>query len=508
MLQNYPTADPGVRIGPADLACVSYTSGSTGEPKGILGRHGPLSHFLPWQTEKFALDSSDRFSLLAGLSHDPLQREIFTALWVGAAICIPDPDTIGTPGQLARWMARQKITFAHLTPPMGKLLTESAHPRCQLPSLRYAFFVGDKLTWTDVTSLQGLAPSVTCINYYGSTETQRAVSYYEIPPRHENTPASGVIPVGRGMPNVQLLVLNTVQERAGIGEVGEIYMRSPHLARGYLNDESLTQERFLPNPFREEAADRLYRTGDTGRYLPDGNVEILGRTDRQVKIRGFRIELGEIEAALAGHSDIREAVVLARQDKPGERYLAAYVVPKSGKRPKIHELHKYLRNRLPDYMMPTGLLTLDTFPLTPNGKIDTEALPVPNETSDERRVTSVPPRTSVEEALARIWAEVLSTDNVGVRHNFFELGGHSLLAIRVMSRISQTFQVALPLRTLFEKPTIEELAVVITEREVMEGAGQEHLARMMIELEALSDEEAEQLLAGKGTPQIIGDSYE
>ena len=507
MLQNYPTADPGVRIGPADLACVSYTSGSTGEPKGILGRHGPLSHFLPWQTEKFALDSSDRFSLLAGLSHDPLQREIFTALWVGAAICIPDPDTIGTPGQLARWMARQKITFAHLTPPMGKLLTESAHPRCQLPSLRYAFFVGDKLTWTDVTSLQGLAPSVTCINYYGSTETQRAVSYYEIPPRHENTPASGVIPVGRGMPNVQLLVLNTVQERAGIGEVGEIYMRSPHLARGYLNDESLTQERFLPNPFREEAADRLYRTGDTGRYLPDGNVEILGRTDRQVKIRGFRIELGEIEAALAGHSDIREAVVLARQDKPGERYLAAYVVPKSGKRPKIHELHKYLRNRLPDYMMPTGLLTLDTFPLTPNGKIDTEALPVPNETSDERRVTSVPPRTSVEEALARIWAEVLSTDNVGVRHNFFELGGHSLLAIRVMSRISQTFQVALPLRTLFEKPTIEELAAVITERQA-EGAGQEHLARMMIELEALSDEEAERLLAGKGTPQIIGDIHE
>jgi non-ribosomal peptide synthetase component F len=193
-------------------------------------------------------------------------------------------------------MAGQRITFAHLTPPLGRLLTETAKPESQLPSLRYVFLVGDKLTWADVARLRKLAPQVVCINYYGSTETQRAVSYYKIPANENNTSGQGVVPVGRGMPNVQLLVLNNDQKLAGLGEVGEIYMRSPHLARGYLNDDSLTEARFITNPFTKQVGDSLYRTGDIGRYLRDGSVEVLGRTDRQVKIRGFRIELGEIEA--------------------------------------------------------------------------------------------------------------------------------------------------------------------------------------------------------------------
>ena len=278
-LAKYPKTDPKVHIEPDDLAYISFTSGSTGEPKGVLGRHGPLSHFLPWQAEKFALGPSDRFSLFSGLSHDPLHREIFTALWVGAAVHVPEADIIGASGRLVGWMARQAITFAHLTPPLARLLSESALPETELPLLRYAFLVGDKLTWSDVERLRRLSPNVTCVNYYGSTETQRAVSYYQISPQAKIDLNGAIVPVGQGMPNVQLLILTRERSLAGLGEVGEIYMRSPHLARGYLADESLTQARFITNPFTRRACDRLYRTGDLGRYLADGSVEILGRID-------------------------------------------------------------------------------------------------------------------------------------------------------------------------------------------------------------------------------------
>jgi amino acid adenylation domain-containing protein len=492
-LEGFSTADPKIDVGPDDLAYISYTSGSTGEPKGVLGRHGPLSHFLPWQAERFALTSSDHFSLLSGLSHDPLHREIFTALWIGGTIHVPDPDILGASGQLADWMAGQRITFAHLTPPLGRLLTETAKLESRLPSLQHAFLVGDKLTWAEVARLRKLAPVVTCVNYYGSTETQRAVSYYEIAANKSDASGQAIVPVGRGMPDVQLLVLNNDQKLAGLGEVGEIYMRSPHLARGYLNDDSLTDARFVTNPFTKQAGDRLYRTGDIGRYLCDGSVEILGRIDRQVKIRGFRIELGEVEAILSSHSDIGEAVVLTREDKAGEIRLIAYAVPKLDKTLASHELRTYLKRKLPDYMIPSAIMMLDALPLTPNGKIDTRALPVP-EAGIELQETFVPPRTPVEEALSRIWAEILSTDKVGIHHNFFELGGHSLLATKVMSRIPHSFQVELALRTLFEKPTVEELAAAITEKQTERVQKEQQVSSLLAELESLSEEETQRQL--------------
>ena len=314
LFESHSTADPKIEIRPDDLAYVSYTSGSTGEPKGVQGTHGPLSHFLPWQVAHFGLTSADRFSLLSGLSHDPLHREIFTALWVGGTICIPDPDLLAASGELPGWMAQQRVTFAHLTPALGRLLAESAKPQDQLSSLRYAFFVGDKLTWTDIARLRRFASQATTVNYYGSTETQRAVSYHEIPPDAKSSPGQTILPVGRGMPDAQLLVLTHARNLAGLGEVGEIYMRSPHLARGYLGDASLTQARFKANPFTGQVKDRLYRTGDIGRYLRDGSVEVLGRTDGQIKIRGFRVEPGEIELTLSQHPLVRNVVVTARDD--------------------------------------------------------------------------------------------------------------------------------------------------------------------------------------------------
>ena len=248
-LHDYSTDAPAVSIGPDDLAYISFTSGSTGRPKGVLGRHGPLTHFLPWQEQTFNIHYTDRFSMLSGLSHDPLQRDIFTAVWVGASIHIPDSDLIGT-SKLVSWMVQEAVSFAHFTPPMLKLLVDTAAPGQIIPSLRYAFMVGDSLTRSHVKQLYSLAPHATCISSYGATETQRAVGYdiiansAELPGRSSKPE----YPLGTGTEDVQLLVLNSEKQLAGIGEYGEIHVRSPHLARGYLNDENLTSTKFLINP--------------------------------------------------------------------------------------------------------------------------------------------------------------------------------------------------------------------------------------------------------------------
>jgi amino acid adenylation domain-containing protein len=460
-LENYSTADPLIEIRPDDLAYLSYTSGSTGEPKGVQGRHGPLSHFLPWQAAHFGLSSEDRFSLLSGLSHDPLHREILTALWVGGTICVPEPDLFGASGKLADWMAEQRITFAHLTPALGRLLAEAPRPATPVPSLRYAFFVGDKLTWTDVARLQRLAPQATAVNYYGSTETQRAVSYYEIAPQAKGRPGETTIPIGRGMPGAQLLVLTKTQNLAGLGEVGEICMRSPHLARGYLSDPSLTQARFVSNPFTGEAGDRMYRTGDLGRYLRDGSVEVLGRMDGQVNIRGFRIEMGEIEFALNQHPSVRDVAVTAREEPDGEKRLVAYLAAARDADPSVHELRDFLKQRLPNHMIPSAFVRLAALPVTPNGKVDRRALPAPGETRQQEKAAAVPPRDGLELQLTQIWQKILRIRPVGIRDNFFDLGGHSLLAVRLFAQIEKMTGKNLPVAALFHAPTIEQLAGLI-----------------------------------------------
>jgi len=317
-LASYSTENPELQIDPDDLAYIAFTSGSTGNPKGVLGRHGPLTLFTSWAVEKFGLNESDRFCVLSGLAHDPLHRDIFTPLQLGGAVCIPDPADLDSPRRLRSWMKQQEITVVNLTPAMSQLLTETDPTTTgeRIESLRYSFLVGDVLTKRDVSRLKQLAPSITCVNLYGATETQRAVGYY-IVPNHSEAAAREALPLGKGIKDVQLLVLSASQQLCGIGEAGEIHFRSPHLAKAYLGDEMLTNERFILNPFTNASGDRLYRTGDLGRYLPDGNVEHLGRVDRQVKIRGFRIEPGEIEAVLTQHPDVGETAVIAQQNDSG-----------------------------------------------------------------------------------------------------------------------------------------------------------------------------------------------
>ncbi|NEP64274.1 MULTISPECIES: amino acid adenylation domain-containing protein, partial [unclassified Moorena] len=286
-LEGISTDAPEVNIHLDDLAYIAFTSGSTGQPKGIEGTHRPLAHFLNWHSQTFELHESDRFSMLSGLAHDPLLRDILTPLWLGATLCIPDLEDIETPGQLACWMEQQQVSITHLTPAMAQLLFET---KLTLNSLRYVFFGGDVLTQDHVSKMYKLAPCVRIVNFYGATETPQAMGYFYIPnPVDHLVSSKNTLPLGKGISNAQLLILNTLQQLAGIGEIGEIYVRTPYLARGYMGNDALTQERFIPNPFSSSFSERLYKTGDLARYLPDGNIEFIGRIDNQVKIRGFRI---------------------------------------------------------------------------------------------------------------------------------------------------------------------------------------------------------------------------
>ncbi|HYW08998.1 MAG TPA: thioesterase domain-containing protein, partial [Longimicrobium sp.] len=365
-------------------------------------------------------------------------------------------------GYLAAWARTAGVTVAHLTPAMGQLLADVAPGDAHsIPSLRRAFFVGDVLTRAEVARLHRLAPNLEVVNYYGSTETQRAVAYFPVP-RGAAGPVREAVPLGRGIPGAQLLVRAAGGDLAGIGEVGEVWMRSPHIALGYLGDEALTAERFLVNPWTGDPADRLYRTGDLGRYRPDGVVEGAGRADAQVKVRGFRIELGEIEAALRAHPGVADAVVVVRADASGDRRLAAYVVAEGDAGPPFAELAEHLKSRLPEYMVPAAWAAMDALPLTPNGKVDRRALPDAEATAGAEYVA---PRTPLEAAVAELWAEVLRVERVGMNDNFFELGGHSLLGVRLLARIRERFGRELPLLELFRSPTAGALARILGDGE-------------------------------------------
>jgi amino acid adenylation domain-containing protein len=459
------TTAPAVPIAADDLAYIAFTSGSTGAPKGVMGRHGPLTLFSAWAVEEFGLDEQDRFCMFSGLAHDPLHRDIFTPLQLGGRVCIPDPRDLEAPDRLRAWMRAQKITIANLTPAMAQLLCDQFQPgEDTIASLRFSFLVGDILRLRDVVRLRQLAPRATCVNLFGATETQRAVGYYVASAASGDNYSRQALPLGRGIKDVQLLVLNKNRDLCGAGELGEIYFRSPHLARGYLSDELLTRERFIRNPFTEDENDRLYRTGDLGRYLPDGNVAHAGRADRQIKVRGFRIEPGEIEAAILRTGQVREAAVIAHQTADGSN-LIAYVVP-GETAATAGALRQALRDLLPEYMVPQSFVNLKALPLTPNRKLDRRALPLPKEI--QRAVER--PGSMTEARLARIWSSVLGLASIGVHENFFELGGHSLLAVRLFAAIEKQFGKRLPLATLFRAPTVRELSRLLEDNLSVESS--------------------------------------
>ncbi len=455
VLRDYSAECPAIAVGPEDPAYITFTSGSTGaRPAAILGTHKPLAHFLQWYCRTFDLSPCDRFSMLSGLSHDPLLRDIFTPLQLGATLCIPEQENLQNPSHLAGWMNEMGITAAHLTPAMADVLTtQTGDGRTRhVPSLRYVFFGGDVLTARHVVKMQDVAPGAVCVNFYGTTETPQAVGYHivsdrkQAAPDGETVPSTCILPIGRGIDDVQLLILNRAGRPAGIGESGEICVRTSYLSKGYVNNDALTARKFIRNPFTADPKDLVYKTGDLGRFDPDGNVHFHGRLDRQCKIRGFRVEPAEIEAVLTGHDAVRDAVVITIDDDRAGKRLIAYVVCRESV-PSLH-LRGYLRALLPHYMIPAQFIKLEAMPLTPNGKIDYRQLQHMSRSEDDEHAF-LSPSTVMEHRIAGIWKQVLGVERVGVRDNFFDLGGHSLMAIKAVSQIERAIGVRVPLREFF-----------------------------------------------------------
>ena len=464
LLGRTPGGAPQIALAADDPAYIGFTSGSTGEPKGVLCRHGPITHFLAWQEEIFELKKSDRYSLLSGLGYNHLQRELFTALALGAIVYIPADDQLKDPEKLAHWLQHHGISVLHLTPALARLLRTLAN--IELPAARHVFFGGDLLTRRDVDAMREAAPNAAIVSFYGATETQRAVGHFIIPKdrRMRGGATRETVPTGKGVRDVQLLLLNGERRLAGVGELGEMFIRSPHLAAGYVGDDGLTGANFIINPFTGAERDRLYRTGEFARYLPDGNVEWAGRRDRRVSIRGFRVELAEIEAVLRQHGRIRDAAVAARECTGAdgaavkEKRLIAYVERAASCALSAGELRAFLSAKLPQYMVPAYFHFMDRLPISPNGKIDYFNLPAVGDLEHENRIPFEAPRTATERRLSKIFAAVLGIEKVGRLDNFFELGGHSLLAAQVAARVREAIRTNLDLRTFLQAPTVAALA--------------------------------------------------
>ena len=474
------TENPISRSLPQNRAYVIYTSGSSGTPKGVEIQHASLVNLVAWHHRVYTITPMDRATLLASAAFDASVWELWPYLTTGARIEIPNQDIVEVPSRLLSWMAEKGITISFLPTPLARALMEE--PLLNDLRLRTLLTGGDKLH-----RRLGQALPFCLANNYGPTENTVVTTWAPV----TDAGLQADPPIGRPIDNACVYLLDLHLQPVPIGLVGELYIGGAGLARGYLNQPELTAEKFIPHSFSKEPGDRLYKSGDLGRYLPDGTIEFLGRIDHQVKIRGFRVELGEIEAVLTQYPGIQQAVAVACEDAPGDKRLVVYAVPDKETAPTVHALHSFLKQKLPDYMVPSAFVFLDALPLTPNGKVDRRALPIPDGSRPELEEAFVAPRTSIEKAVAGIWAEVLGVERVGANDNFFELGGHSLLATQVMSRVHATFRLELPLRTLFETPTVAGLAVEITKGRVKNG----DMADVVASLESLSDEEAEQLLA-------------
>ena len=444
------TAPQHAPLGVRNLAYVIYTSGSTGQPKGVQIEHRSLLNLIYWHRRAFSITGMDCASQLASFGFDAAVWEIWPYLTVGASIHFPDDATRGSAKNLSEWLLKKKITVSFVPTVMAESLLEVEWP-AKAP-LRLVLTGADMLRSFPPPNLPfGL------INNYGPTEcTVVATSGLVLP----ETATDRYPTIGRPIDNVQVYILGDHMEPAPVGAVGELYIGGDGLARGYLNRAAQDAESFVTNPFSESPSERLYKTGDLARYLPDGQIAFAGRTDEQIKIRGYRIEPHEIVTGLNQHPDVQASYVIARTENGGEKRLVAYVVSSESSLTRS-ALQEYLRSYLPDYMVPVVFVRVEALPLNSNGKIDRAALPVPSATNTIEDDVYAAPRTAVEKRVVSILAELLAVDRVGVNDNFFFLGGHSLLGTQLIARARDSFSVELPLRTVFDRPTAAELSAEI-----------------------------------------------
>jgi amino acid adenylation domain-containing protein/non-ribosomal peptide synthase protein (TIGR01720 family) len=478
-LESNRNPSPDVR--PENLAYVIYTSGSTGQPKGVLVAHRPVCNLATAQIKLFSIDAASRVLQFASFSFDASVSEIFTALLAGATLYLTKKEALLPGTEFVELLREQAITT--LTLPPSFLL--AAVPD-DLSALKTVVAAGEACPREAVESWA--SPSRRFLNAYGPTETTVCATAAECSPE-ESTPH-----IGRAIANTEVYILDRRMQPVPYGVYGELYIGGAGLARGYLNRADATAAAFVPHPFTREAGARLYRTGDLARYLPDGNVDFAGRVDQQVKIRGFRIEPGEIEAALRQRRDVKEAAVVERESREGEKRLVAYISTAGHSDLSVAELRAWLKEKLPDYMIPSAFVPVEQLPHTPNGKIDRRALPAPDALTTRPSENFIAPRTPVEEVLAGVWSEVLGVERVGAEDNFFDLGGHSLLATRVLSHVRRLFRRDLPLQVVFEATTVAKLARSIVESETQPGQT-EKIARVLQKLKGISPDEMQAALA-------------
>jgi amino acid adenylation domain-containing protein len=433
-----------------NLAYVIYTSGSTGKPKGAANTHRGICNRLLWMQDAYELTESDRVLQKTPFSFDVSVWELFWPLLTGARLIIARPEGHRDSFYLVELIARQQITTLHFVPSMLQLFLEE--PRLDFcHSLKRVITSGEALSF-ELQERFFNRLNAQLHNLYGPTEAAVDVSFWAC--TRQRYP--GIVPIGRPIANTQLYILDRYLQPVPIGVPGELHIGGAGLARGYLNRPELTAQKFIPNPFSNSPDARLYKTGDRARYLPDGNIEYLGRIDNQVKIRGYRIELGEIEAQLNRHPAVRESAVLLREDAPGDKRLIAYIVAASETTLTTGELHVFLKEKLPDYMVPAAFVLLEALPLTINGKLDRRSLPEPDTARPDLVEAFVAPQTAEEKALAEIWEKILGVEKVGIRDNFFALGGDSIRSIQVQS-LAQKQGVRFSLQQLFQSPTIEAI---------------------------------------------------
>ncbi|MHC5744030.1 MAG: non-ribosomal peptide synthetase [Nostoc sp.] len=435
-------------VSAANLSYVIYTSGSTGTPKGVAVNHQAVNR-LVLNTNYIQLTADECVAQAANIAFDAATFEIWGALLHGAKLVIITKSVLLIPEEFAVNIRKHQISVLFLTTALFNQLA-SVVPQA-FSSLRYLLFGGEAVDPKWVLEVLDKGAPQHLLHVYGPTENTTFSSWYLV----EDLATTAItIPIGRAIANTQIYILDQNLQPVPVSVPGELYLGGAGLAQGYFNRPELTKEKFIPNPFDNS---KLYKTGDLARYLADGNIEYLGRIDNQVKIRGFRIELSEIEVVLSQHGDVQVSCVIVREDTPGDKRLVAYVVAHQDCKPTISELRQFLKAKLPDYMLPNAIVILESLPLTPNGKVDRRALPTPDLHS-ERQDKFVAPRNPIEEMLALLWTQVLKVELLGIHDNFFELGGHSLLATQLVSRIRNVFKVELPLRELFARATVAELA--------------------------------------------------
>lgn len=476
-IEHCSEANPCGYVDPGNVVYIVFTSGSTGTPKGVAIEHRQLINYIYAIRQRLQLPIPASYATVSSIAADLGNTCVFPSVCFGGSLHIISSDRASDPNALAEYFQQHEIDCLKIVPSHLSALLTSSRSGQVIPRKRL-ILGGESSTWSLVERVRTFAPDCLIFNHYGPTESTVGVLTCKAEDRLRVE--SATVPIGKPIGNMAAYVLDRYLEPTPVGMPGEVYVGGPGLARGYFNRPELAAERFIPNPFSRQPGDRLYRTGDLARFGPSGNIEFLGRVDDQVKIHGFRIELGDIKSALDEHPSVRESLVTVCHTS-STKGVAAYVVFGGDTSVDVPDLRDYLKKRLPQYMVPSTFVRLDTLPRLPNGKIDRNALPAPGEAGQEARADYEPPSSPVEEELAVIWARLLGRERIGIRDSFFDLGGHSLLATQLVARIYDVFRASIPLRSIFEKPTLTELATTIEEE-------------LIREISQYSEEEAERLL--------------